>query len=200
MSTNTTFDDSLKRDENKSFKNTNAKRVPHEELDFRIYKANSVTFSTTEIRLPLWIKALYNRYCKNAYNDMNKEPETILNTKWLEQDNATNSARCDKISLDILLNENENILTITIYVNTGRIQAQGRLLQEWDASEFNNLIAMVNSPDTSWNNENIKPFLQTISKPKNDKTQINSQSTNTADQTTDNTSVPTSPREKSFTT
>ena len=59
---------------------------------------------------------------------------------------------------------------------------------------------MVNSPDTSWNNENIKPFLQTISKPKNDKTQINSQSTNTADQTTDNTSVPTSPREKSFTT
>ena len=131
---------------------------------------------------------------------MNKEPETILNTKWLEQDNATNSARCDKISLDILLNENENILTITIYVNTGRIQAQGRLLQEWDASEFNNLIAMVNSPDTSWNNENIKPFLQTISKPKNDKTQINSQSTNTADQTTDNTSVPTSPREKSFTT
>jgi hypothetical protein len=90
-------------------------------------------------------------------------------------------------------------LTITIYVNTGRIQAQGRLLQEWGVNEFNNVIAMVNSPDTSWNNESIKPFLQTISKPKNDKTQINSQSTDTADQTMDNTSAPTSPREKSFT-
>jgi hypothetical protein len=122
---------------------------------------------------------------------MNKELETILNTKWLEQDNATNPAKCDKITLYILSNENENILIITIYVNNGWIQAQRRLLQEWGANEFNNLIAMVNSPDTLWNNENIKPFLQTISKSKNDKTQINSQSTNTADQTTDNTSTPT---------
>jgi hypothetical protein len=52
MSTNTAFDYSLKRYENESFKNTNAKQVPHEELDFKIYKANSVTFSTTEICLP----------------------------------------------------------------------------------------------------------------------------------------------------
>jgi hypothetical protein len=111
MSTNIAFDDLLKRYENESFKNTNAKRVPHKELDFKIYKANSVTFSTTEICLPLWIKALYNRYCKNAHNDMNKEPEKI-NTKWLEQDNATNPPKCDKITLDILSNENENILTV----------------------------------------------------------------------------------------
>ena len=46
----------LNRFEVENFKNTNAKRVPFEDLDYSIYKnANLVAFSTSKKRLPKWI-------------------------------------------------------------------------------------------------------------------------------------------------
>ena len=60
VSTKTTIDASLERYKIENF--TNAKRVPYEEIDYNIYKSSHVDFSTTEKRLPIWIKALFCRY------------------------------------------------------------------------------------------------------------------------------------------
>ena len=68
MSVNTIPDTTWQQYKIDSFKTSTAKRVPYEELDFTIYKpnANHVAFSTTEERLPMWIKALYPRTIKMA--------------------------------------------------------------------------------------------------------------------------------------
>ena len=59
-SLNNTHMDIVNRYQVSSFKMSNAKRIPLERLDFSIYKpsANQVAFSSTEERLPLWIKAM----------------------------------------------------------------------------------------------------------------------------------------------
>ena len=102
-------DTTLQRYEIDSFKNTNCKRVPFEELDFTIYKpnANHVAFSTTEIRLLSWIKALYLRYYK--HDDFNNNAD--ISTQWAEPENANNPSKCDKITITILVNDNDNALT-----------------------------------------------------------------------------------------
>lgn len=66
------------------FKNTNAKRVPYEELDYTIYKpnANMVTFSTSEKRLPLWIKTMRQRY-QHGFKD---DTTSKITSHWEEQD------------------------------------------------------------------------------------------------------------------
>ena len=107
------------RYEIKSFTTKNYKKVPHEELDYGIYKNPSlVAFQTTELRLPLRIEAVYYiDTVETKSSSINNE----LETKWTEQNDSSNASKCEEISIDIL-HKNENVLTITIFVTKGRIQ------------------------------------------------------------------------------
>ncbi|CAB4001829.1 G2 M phase-specific E3 ubiquitin- ligase-like [Paramuricea clavata] len=149
------------RYEIKSSTTNNYKKVPHEELDFGIYKKhNLVAFQTTELRLPLWIEAVYHRYYRNEiFNDINNE----LETKWTEQNDASNTSKCEEISIEIL-HKNENVLTITIFVTKGRIQIQGRFTKAWANDEFDHVRAIVNNDEEA--NENTKVFSNRILKRK----------------------------------
>jgi hypothetical protein len=89
---------------------------------------------------------------------------TEIITRWLEQENQDNPSKCDKISLSFHTKENENVLTITVNVTAGHIKAQGRFYKEWGAKEFDQLLAMVNSPQNTWKVDNIKPFVESILK------------------------------------
>ena len=100
----------LSRYQINNFKRNNAKRVPHEQLDFTIYKANSnsVAFSTTEERLPLWIRALKLRY-KHGLTET-----SAMRTTWEEEDNTTDKTKCDKVTVLLINNKSdETLLTIT---------------------------------------------------------------------------------------
>jgi hypothetical protein len=131
MSVNTTPDTTWQRYTIVSFKTSKAKRFPYEELDFTIYKpnANHVAFSTTEEHLPMWIKALYLRHYKDGLYNNNME----INTRWLKQVNADDWTKCDEIVINILVNDKDNALTITVKASKGSIEAQGRFVKEWGA-------------------------------------------------------------------
>ena len=61
----------------------------------------------------MWIKALYLR--------------------WLEQSNADDWTKCDEIVINILVNDKDIALTITVKASKGHIEAQGRFVKEWGA-------------------------------------------------------------------
>ena len=132
------------RYEIKSFSSKNYKRVPHEDLDYGIYKnPNLVAFQTTELRLPLWVEAVFNRYIQNeAYNDENNE----IRTKLREEDDPCNDSKCEELSVEII-HKDETVLTITIFVTKGRIQIQGRLMKIWGSEEFDHVLAIVNKEE-----------------------------------------------------
>ena len=143
-----------------NFVPTNSKRVPYEELDYSIYKNSSqVAFSTTESRLPLWVKALYERYYK--IEGSNGDDNTKVETKWHEEGNQNQPTKCDKIVIEIIY-DGENVLTITVNISAGRIQVQGRLMKEWGAGEFEHVLAMVSNPEDAMKTKRIDPFLRKI--------------------------------------
>ena len=190
VSTKTTIDTSLERYKIENFKNTNAKRVPYEEIDYNIYKSSHVDFSTTEKRLSIWIKALFCRYHENG-----RINNTKIITRWLEQENQDNPSKCDKISLSFQTKENENALTITVNVTAGRIKTQGRFYKEWGAKEFDQLLAMVNSPQDTWKVDNIKPFVESILK--EDKTDLQPLE-KTKQALSEESTTPNTPHDKTF--
>ena len=56
-----------------------------------------------------------------------------INTRWLEQGNADDSTKCDEIVINILVNDKDIALTITVKASKGRIEAQGHFVKEWGA-------------------------------------------------------------------
>jgi hypothetical protein len=159
MLTTTSIDTTLKRYEIESFKKKNTKRVPFEEIDFNIYKTSQINYSTTEKRLPIWIKALYSRYIENKNFN-----ETEINTSWQEIENPEDPAKCDKIILTFTNKENKNVLSITINVTAGRMKAQGRLYKEWSEIEFQIVLDMVNASCDTWKYDNTTAFKDIIQK------------------------------------
>jgi hypothetical protein len=142
---------------------SNAKRVPVERLDFSIYKssANQVAFSSTEERLPLWIKAMELRYkhCGSVFNNK-------ISTQWEEHDDTDDDTKCDKVLINLTSHElEENLLSITIMVNKGRIQIQGKYMKEWGNDEFPILIELINNPDLLHSNptKNLNNFIENYS-------------------------------------
>ena len=134
----TTPDKTVRRYQVDQFKSTNCKKVPHEKLDFTIYKqsSNSVTFSSSEERLPYWIKTFYLRYYLGL-NDNNSAP---LQTRWDEESNQNDETKCVKrLPPNITCSENtkENYITFNIDILTGRILVKGRYVKEWGKEEFN---------------------------------------------------------------
>lgn len=159
----TTPDATFTRYQVDQFKTTKAKTVPYEELDFNIYKPASkcVAFATSEERILLWTRALHDRYYIGLQNN------SMLKSLWEEQQTYNDSSKCDKVIIHLSLTSNaENIVAISVFTSTGRIQIQGRFLHEWGNTEFNTLLAMVNSPDKLLNESTTKDldlFLQQLS-------------------------------------
>jgi hypothetical protein len=56
-----------------------------------------------------------------------------INTRWLKQVNADDWTKCDEIVINILVNDKDNALTITVKASKGSIEAQGRFVKEWGA-------------------------------------------------------------------
>jgi hypothetical protein len=158
------------------FKTTNAKRVPYKELDYTIYKpnANMVTFSTSEKRLPLWIKTMRQRY-QHGFND---DTTSKITSHWQEQDSPKEPSKCEKVVITLSSKEkSENIICITIMVNTGRIQIQGHSMKTWGSEEFPTLVNLVNSPNNSECKamEKLENFVDKVSSSQKCLNQVNHQ-------------------------
>ncbi|CAB3999478.1 Hypothetical predicted protein [Paramuricea clavata] len=152
-----TLDDTLTRYQVDQFKSAKgSKQVPFEKLDFSIYKpsANMVAYTTSEERILLWIKALYQRYII----DLQKTNGANMWSRWEEQESYNDTSKCDKVILYFEHNSS-SIISITIYTSTGRIHIQGqdRVLKEWGNIEFPALLATTYS--------NLLDFLKLITTP-----------------------------------
>jgi hypothetical protein len=66
------------------------------------------------------------------------------------------------------MSQKKNILTITIMVNKGCIQIQGRLVKEWSSEEYPILVVMINNPDLLEKDltKTLKNFIELISSSK----------------------------------
>lgn len=126
-----------------------SKKVPFESIDLSIYKpsAKCLAFLTSEKRLPLWIAALRYRYLeiigKKAKYEVTWEEE---NTK----DSTSSNPKCEKISIHLIKKPStgeETLVTITVFVTTGRIQVQGKKFEEWGKYEFPTLLDIVDTDD-----------------------------------------------------
>ena len=126
-----------------SFKNTNEKKVPFEELDHTIYKnTNLVVFSTSEKRLPIWIDVLKQQYIYDL------EGNNRVTTRYEETDNVNEKSKCEKIVLSLTSKASlENIITITITISTERIKIESHSIKEWEKHEFALLIELINCSD-----------------------------------------------------
>ena len=123
-----------------NLKTTSAKRVPYEELDFSVYKptANMVAFSTSEQRMPLWIRVMKLRYENGLQNN------NIIKSSWVEIDNSDDATKCEKVTVNLTSIQNPaTLVTITAMITTGRIHIQGRYIKEWGSEEFPALLKMI---------------------------------------------------------
>ena len=147
----------------KQFKPTNAKKVPYEQLDFTIYKrsSNSVVFHTCEARMPIWIRAISLRYKHGLENE-----DLLVKASWEEINDPTDTNKCEKIMIKLTSTENdENIASITTWVNTGRIQFHGRHLKDWGRKELTILTEIVDNSDKlskSTITKNLEEFTKTL--------------------------------------
>jgi hypothetical protein len=96
---------------------------------------------------------------------------TRLSARWEEQEVANDPSKCEKIILNISYSGshlNESIITITVYVSTGRIQLQGKFLNEWGNTEFDMLLKIIdsgikiNSVETS--GQSLEDFINEVMK------------------------------------
>ena len=97
---------------------------------------------------------------KNIYISGLKE-NTELDVRWEEHEDINDPLKCDKIWLNLSRtgnNSNDNLLTITIYLSTGRIQIQGKSLTEWGNKEFDIILRMIDS-DEKINSQTSKESL-----------------------------------------
>ena len=161
------------RYETKNFTSKNYKKVPHEELDYGIYKnPNLVAFQTTESRLPMWVEALYMRYAQNdVFNNENNE----VRTKWTEENDASDASKCEEISIEIT-HKNETMLTIRIFATKGRIQVNGRLMKAWGSEEFDRVRAIINNNEEATANTTV--FLNKVLKKKETHLDTNTETDN----------------------
>ena len=122
-----------------------AKQGPFESVDLSIYKtsARCLAFCTSEDRLLFWITAFAQRY----YELLNRQAAGYKVT-WKEQDGYSSSSKCDKLVIHLVeitpTSEEEILVAITVFITTGRIQVQGKRIEDWNAHEFPVLLECVN--------------------------------------------------------
>jgi hypothetical protein len=140
----------------------NFKHVPFEQLDFSIYKAttNTVAYTTSEERMPLWVEALRARYKDGLHNN------TSITTRWEESENKDDISKCEKVTIHLISTKNtngQNLITITAMINHGRIQIQGKSYKEWGDDEFPILLDIVDCGPTKDNpTKNLENFMELI--------------------------------------
>ena len=122
---------------------TKSKTVLFEEIDLSTYKptAKVASFQTSEDRLLLWIKIFAVRY----FDLLNNNGYRV---SWQEQESYSCPNKSDKIILHICAVDNnteDRLLTISIFISTGRIMIQGKKFAEWSRDEFPTLLSIVNS-------------------------------------------------------
>ena len=121
---------------------TKSKNAPFETIDLSIYRpsAKCLAFSTSEDRLLLWITAFQYRYHELTGN------AAEYKVTWEEQDSPSATSKCDKIIIHLIRltsTGEEQLVTITVYLTTGRIQVQGKKFEEWSEFEFPVLLNIV---------------------------------------------------------
>ena len=118
-------------------KNTKARQVPFEEIDYSLYKttSNCIAFTTSEEIITTWIKTFYLRYCSEAI----KDGGTTLKSTWDETPAQNDATKSEKISITLSTDDEKtqvNTVTIIIYCSTGRIQIQDKSVRVWGDNEF----------------------------------------------------------------
>ena len=121
---------------------TKSKSAPFETIDLSMYRpsAKCLAFSTSEDRLLLWITAFQYRYQELTGN------AAEYKVTWEEQDSPSATSKCDKIIIHLIRltsTGEEQLVTITVYLTTGRIQVQGKKFEEWSEFEFPVLLNIV---------------------------------------------------------
>ena len=142
---------------------TKSKTVSFEKIDLTTYKptAKVASFITSEDRLLLWIKTFIVRY----FEHLNTMGYRIT---WQEQESYSCATKSDKIILHIYAvedNDEDQLITISIFISTGRIMIQGKKFAEWSRDEFPALLSIVNRLESSGNpsSKNISLFLRGLS-------------------------------------
>ena len=91
-------------------------------------------------RLLLWITTFQYRY-----HELTGNPAEYKVT-WEEQDSPSSASKCNKIIIHLIRltsTGEEQLVTITVYLTTGRIQVQGKKFEEWSEFEFPVLLNIV---------------------------------------------------------
>ncbi|KXJ27931.1 hypothetical protein AC249_AIPGENE2884 [Exaiptasia diaphana] len=90
-----------------------AKAVPFEEVDVNSYKPKTklIAFSTTETRLPLWIKAITTRYLDILNNT------DSFSATWEEYENLQMNGKSDKVVLTIR-ERDDKLFVISVFAGS----------------------------------------------------------------------------------
>ena len=136
---------------------TRSKTVLFEKIDLAAYKSSAkvASFLTSEERLPLWIKTFMIRY----FSHLNTMGYRVT---WQEQESYSCPTKSDKIILHIYDVENsdeDQLVTISIFISTGRIMIQGKKFAEWSRDEFPTLLSIVNNLEPLGNPSSQNPSL-----------------------------------------
>lgn len=121
-----------------------AKQVLFESIDLSIYRpsARCLALCTSEERLLFWITAFAQRYF-----ELLPRQAAGYKVTWKEQDGYNSPSKCDKLVIhlvEITSSSEEEVVTITVFVTTGRMQVQGKRIEEWNEHEFPVLLECVN--------------------------------------------------------
>jgi hypothetical protein len=129
-----------------------------------------VTFSTSENRLPLWIEAMRIRYQDGLQNKEN------ITARWEEQESTSNSTKCKKVIISLSSTKNstsKNLITITVSINLGRIQIQGKLFKDWSSLEFPALLEIIDTDPSKTNpTKDLEIFIEIMIKNKKNQPQM----------------------------
>ena len=136
---------------------TGSKAVLLEKIDLAAYKSSAkvASFLTSEEHLPLWIKTFMIRY----FNHLNTMGYRVM---WQEQESYSCPTKSDKIILHIydVKNSNEDqLVTISIFISIGCIMIQRKKFAEWRRDEFPTLLSIVNDLEPLGNPSSQNPSL-----------------------------------------
>ena len=113
----------------------------------------------------------------------------------MELDDSDQPDKCEKVILEII-SRKDLMITITVYISTGRIHVSGHFFKEWGSDEFENIVKMVNSGDEEMKIEHDDSFLEIIARGKSKTCAVDKQNTSTENS---QTTPVNSPRDKTFT-
>ena len=136
---------------------TVSKAVLFEKIDLPAYKSSAkvASFLTSEERLPLWIKTFMIRY----FDHLNTMGYRVT---WQEQESYSCSTKSDKIIphiYDVEKSNEDQLVTISIFISTGRIMIQGKKFAAWSRDEFPTLLSIVNDLEPLGNTSSQNPSL-----------------------------------------